>query len=790
MTNEEKKEEIKEVKVPTCAKKEYKIQHPHDSNKFLEDPYHWLSDKKNEEVISYINAENEFANYHEKTTKIHELKETLYKEFLARIKETDESVPYQNGGFLYYYRTVQGLDYPIYCRKVIKEKNGNDVTQVGEEEIVLDMNQIANGFSYSSLSIFEFSSDHSILAYGIDTNGDEKNDLFLLPLSNYKNNNNNNNNNNEEKKEESGENKVHRQRRGKLILKGISSSFEWSKENDIVYYTRVDHAMRPHQLWRHRITEEDLQPPVDDFCDLSSDKKDEDKDKNEDKKEEKDGEEKEIEKTKEEEKEGEGKEGGEEEEEEDDETNAEDEINKEDEMIYQEDDDRFSIGIGKTRDDRYFHLSISSQVTTEEYLLPTSTPLAPFQLVRKREQNVEYTVEIQGDLIFMLSNQNDRKNGFVLQSTLPSSLILPPYHIFHSSSFPLSPPHPLNPNYNKDNENNEKKEEIKKDKKEYFSEEEIYEKVEWKEVVEHDRYVRIESILPFHNYLVIPQRKNGLSQMQIIVHPSNSPLLSSFSSLENNFIEFKEESFEVYTTSNYQYDTEYLRLAYSSFITPRSIFDYNMRTHQLTLLKENEVKNYDRSLYHVERISTPASDDPSILIPISLTYRKDLINIQLNQEKQHGSPCLLYGYGAYEVPYDADFNSNLISLLDRGMIVAIAHIRGGGDLGRYWYEDGKLLKKKNTFFDFIAASQCLIDRHYAHPSSLSIYGPLSLSNLIIIIIIIIIKLLICNDQYDKANKIINIKNRSICRRIINWKCSQLRCSSLFCRCSSCCSYLF
>lgn len=220
-------------------------------------------------------------------------------------------------------------------------------------------------------------------------------------------------------------------------------------------------------------------------------------------------------------------------------------------------------------------------------------------------------------------------------------------------------------------------------------------KDKWIDVIPHREEVLLEDIDIFKDYLVVTERYNGLNQIRIM--PWNGE--------GDYYLPFDSETFTAYTTTNLDFDTEILRYSFQSLTTPSSVIDFNMRTKAKTVLKEQEVLggNFDKHNYEEKRIWATAKDGTKILI--SMVYRKGM-------QKNGKNPTLLYAYGSYGVTMDCYFSTVRLSLLDRGFIYAIAHIRGGEDLGRPWYENGKLLKKKNTFTDFIDCSEFLIEQQY------------------------------------------------------------------------------
>lgn len=229
-------------------------------------------------------------------------------------------------------------------------------------------------------------------------------------------------------------------------------------------------------------------------------------------------------------------------------------------------------------------------------------------------------------------------------------------------------------------------------------------KKNWVEVIPHRDDVLLEGFEIFKDNLVVVERKEGLIQMRI----------RPWSGAEEHYLDFGEPAYLGYVSTNYEFDTPLLRYGYTSLTTPNSVYDYNMVTKEKTLLKQEEVLGgFNRENYVTERISAPAGDGK--MVPVSIVYRKGM-------SKNGKSPLLLYGYGSYGASRDATFSAARLSLLDRGFVYAIAHIRGGQELGRAWYEDGKLLKKKNTFTDFTDCAEYLINQEYTSSDHLYAQG--------------------------------------------------------------------
>ena len=226
----------------------------------------------------------------------------------------------------------------------------------------------------------------------------------------------------------------------------------------------------------------------------------------------------------------------------------------------------------------------------------------------------------------------------------------------------------------------------------------------WKEIIPHRTDATLELVDAFKDHLVVGERLKGLRNIRI----------RKFSTGAEHWIKFGEPVYTVFAGGSAEYDTNVVRYTYTSLITPSSVYDYNMDDKTRELKKIQDVLGgYDPSQYAMERISATAADGTPI--PISMVYRKGM--------KRDGSnPTLLYGYGSYGIPSEPGFSSERLSLIDRGFIFAIAHIRGGGDLGKLWHDDGKMMKKRNTFTDFIACAQHLVNEKYTRPSKLAIIG--------------------------------------------------------------------
>ena len=321
-------------------------------------------------------------------------------------------------------------------------------------------------------------------------------------------------------------------------------------------------------------------------------------------------------------------------------------------VVYFEKDDTFNVTVYKSKSKKYLIITSESTLTSEYQILLSATPDAKFKVFQKRTRELEYSISHYEDSFYIVTNKDDATN-FKLMKT---------------------------PEDKTSKEN-------------------------WVDLIPHRDEVLLEGIDIFKEYLVVSERFDGLNKIRIM--PWNGG--------EEYYLPFEIETYTAYTTTNIDFDTEILRYGYQSMATPSSIIDFNMRTKEKIVLKEQEVLGgkFDKNNYIEERIWATATDGTKV--PMSMVYRK---GIELNGQ----NPFLLYAYGSYGMTMDPYFSTTRLSLLDRGFIYAIAHVRGGEDLGRNWYEDGKLLKKKNTFTDFIDCSKHVIEQKYTSPEHLYAEG--------------------------------------------------------------------
>jgi oligopeptidase B len=325
---------------------------------------------------------------------------------------------------------------------------------------------------------------------------------------------------------------------------------------------------------------------------------------------------------------------------------------KEDVLVFNETDDTFSVSVSKEKSRKYIVIGSGSTLTTEYRILNSDNPDGEFEVFQTRVRGLEYSISHFEDSFYILTNK-DKATNFKLMKTP---------------------------------ENKTKKR-------------------NWVDVIPHREDVLLEDIEIFKNYLVVEERSNGLNHIRIM----------PWSGEPDYYLPFGSETYNAFTTTNIDFDTDILRYSYQSLATPSSVIDFNMKTKTKEVLKEQEVLGgkFDKENYVEERVWATARD--GVKVPISMIYKKGL-------QKNGKNPLLLYAYGSYGITMDTYFSSTRLSLLDRGFVYAIAHIRGGEDLGRQWYEDGKLLKKKNTFTDFIDCSKFVIHEKYTSSEHLYAEG--------------------------------------------------------------------
>lgn len=323
---------------------------------------------------------------------------------------------------------------------------------------------------------------------------------------------------------------------------------------------------------------------------------------------------------------------------------------KSDVLVFEEKDDTFYTGVHKTKSKKYIVIGSGSTVSDEYRVLESTNPTGDFRVIQPRLRDLEYGIDHFGNSFYIVTNL-EAKN-FRLMKT---------------------------PEGNTTKEN-------------------------WTEVIPHRADVLLEGMEIFKDYLVLQERKNGLTQIRV----------KRWDETGDYYIPFSDPAYVAGLDVNMEFDTKDLRFDYTSLTTPNSVYNFDMASKEQKLLKQQEIKGgYDASQYTSERLYITARDGKKV--PVSVVYKKGI-------KKDGKAPLLLYAYGSYGYSMDPYFSSVRLSLLDRGFVYAIAHIRGGEDLGREWYEDGKMLNKKNTFTDFVDCGQFLVDNQYCDKQKLFAMG--------------------------------------------------------------------
>jgi oligopeptidase B len=509
------------------------------------DDYYWLRDDKRENpaMLAYLNAENAYTD--QVMAPLKPLEDTLYKEIVARIKQDDASVPARDRGYWYYTRFETGRDYPIQARR----KGSMDAP----EEILLDINQMAEGKNYFNVGDADVSQDNHLLAWAEDAVGRRQYVIRFKDL-----------------------------RTGEVLpdrIENVSPNVVWADDNRTLFYVEND----PETLLTVRVKKHVLGTPA-----------------------------------------------------------------SADVLVYEEKDDSFYMGVGRTRDDRFITIDLHSTVSSETRFAPAADPQA-FQVLAPRARDVEYDADHFGGRWVIRTNDAGAKNFKIVTAPTDSTA-----------------------------------------------------RSQWVDWVAHDDTVLVEGFELFDGFSAIAERSNGLERIRLL-----------FADGRQDFVKADEPAYSMGIAANPEPDTPWLRYAYDSMTTPTTTYELNTVTGERRQLKQQPVLGYDPSQYTTERVWVTARDGARV--PVSLVYR--------NGFKKDGTAALYqYAYGSYGMSMDPGFSSSVVSLLDRGVVYAIAHIRGGEEMGRAWYEDGKLLHKQNTFNDFVDVTRELVRQGYAAPDRVAASG--------------------------------------------------------------------
>lgn len=546
------------------------------------DPYAWLSDPHDESVLAHLRAENDYAQA--LTEHLEPLRETLFEEIRARTQEADLSVPVEYRGWWYYGRTVEGGQYGIRARVPVEPGGSRPVVEAGRvppgEQVLLDGNAEAGASEFFALGAMEVSPDGGRLAYAVDLRGDERFALRVRDLV-------------------TGDTREE--------VAPVGYGVVWSADGRYLFYTRVDEAWRPHEVWRHEVG----RPQADDV------------------------------------------------------------------LVLAEPDERFWLGIGSSRDDRWLIVAAGSRTTSEAHLLDLTDPTGPLRCVAPRRDGVEYDVEPAGDVVFV--SHNTTRPDFEL-AWLPLTDEPGTQHEPVEAGEPGEPGDgvgawgPWRP---------------------------------WLAVGEGERVVSLDA---FASHVVVSLRSGGLTALRVVPRAVGAGPEHG----EPFDLPVEEELYTVGLGDNPAWESSRLLYTLESFLTPATVAEFDLATGASRVLKRKPVRGgYDPAAYRQERAWARAHD--GTLIPMSLVMRRDT-------PRDGTAPGLLYAYGAYEACLDPWFSIPRLGLLDRGVVFAVAHVRGGGELGRAWYEGGRLEHKPNTFSDTVSCAHHLIDAELVAPGRLGLEG--------------------------------------------------------------------
>ncbi|MBJ7355962.1 S9 family peptidase [Nocardioides sp.] len=554
------------------------------------DDYDWLRAKGSEEVTAYLEAENAYTEH--RTAHLAGLRQTIFEEIKARTLETDLSVPTRSRGHWYYGRSFEGKEYGASCRVPVADPEDwtpprpdedatPDTPALPGEEVLLDLDALAEGHEFFSLGGSSVSPDGTMLAYSTDVVGDERYTIRVKDLG-----------------VDAAAGELHDE------VVGVIGGATWDRAGESFYYTTVDDAWRSDKVWRHR-----LGTPQ-----------------------------------------------------------------EEDELVHHETDERFFVGVGRSRSDRFIVVASGSKTTSEYRFLDADAPEEGWRVFAERRDGLEYSLDhavLAGEDRFVVLHN----------ATGPD---------FEIGTAPIAPTPPE----------------------------------EWRPLVPHDPAVRLESVDAFAGHLVVSQRSAGLTQLRVLELGDARSTSGGAPVTDDYLVEFDHEIYTVGSGSNPGFDRPTVRLGYTTMAVPSSVYDYDVRTRELTLLKRAPVLGgYDPADYEEHRLWATAEDGARV--PISIVARRGSRGAASDSEAGGGTrpvPVLLYGYGAYELSIDPYFSVARLSLLDRGAAFAIAHVRGGGEMGRHWYDEGKMLAKQHTFSDFVACARHLVDTGWTTPDTLVAEG--------------------------------------------------------------------
>lgn len=546
----------------------------------VDDPWFWLRDRDDPEVIEYLEAENAWTQ--QVLAPLKGIEDAIFAEITSRIEESDASAPMlvprrddlgaADGPYVYYQRTIEGQQYPIRVRRPVPS-HVRDVADLSDdlrkavdpnnpppdEQILLDENVEADGHDYFRVGAWALSPCQRLVAEAVDLTGAEVYTIRFRDLTT-----------------------------GELlddVIDRAATSVAWHDDSSAILYTVPDDAWRPHQVWRHRLG-----------------------------------------------------------------TSAAD-----DELLLHEQDERFWLGLGRTRSQRFVAITASSKITSHWWLVDVDDPHGGPRTVVDRREGVLVDLDHRDDRLYLVTNADDAVD-------------------FKLVTVPVDAPDQAPT-----------------------------------ELIPHRPGVRLEHVEAFATHLVLGERSQAQTMVRVC-DPETG---------EGRLIAAPEEIAATAPTSNPIFASSTVRVVTTSMVRPTEIVDHALDEHgqlagEQVVVKRQQVRGgHDPADYVTWRQWATAADGTRV--PISLVARAD-------RPTDRPSPCLLYGYGSYEISIDPTFSVSRLSLVDRGVIFAIAHVRGGGEMGRSWYEQGRLEHKPATFSDFVACAQHLVDGGLTSPDRLAIRG--------------------------------------------------------------------
>jgi len=519
------------------------------------DNYYWLRERESPEVIDYLTRENDYTSA--VLAPADSLRAELFVELKGREKQADWTVPYPEGSWWYYSHTEEDQQYPIHCRRVKRD----DVPAIGTgvpvadivardsaEQVLVDVNELAQGHEFCSVSSVEVTSDGKLMAMAVDLVGRR---IYTIRFRNL----------------ETG------QYLSDEIL-NVTSNLVWAEDNQTLFYVRQDpETLRSFQVYRHRLGTDSAT----------------------------------------------------------------------DQLVFQEDDEEFNVGVGKTRSHKFIAIVSQQTLSTETWFIDAAAPDQEPVVFLPRRENHEYSVDHLGDRFYVVTN--DEAENFRLAVT-------------------DAPGTPIE---------------------------------QWTTIIPHRADVLLEDVVLLDDWLVAVEKHEAATRLRVL----------DLAGQENHTITFDETAYWAIPAPIQATDTPWLRLMYMSLSTPPTYYDYNLATHERVLVKREEILGgFDATNYISTRLWATARDGARV--PVSVVHRRDT-------PLDGTAPLLVYGYGSYGFSMDPFFSADVISLLDRGWVYAIAHVRGGQEMGRAWYENGRMQNKINTFTDFIDVTEFLVREKYGDP---------------------------------------------------------------------------